>query len=141
MLMAMGNNPRISDEAKIKEVAIQFESIMVKDMLDQALAPLLKDSMKNVPGADIYQGVSIDNLADTSSRSNKMVVAQVFERELNKFVPKKEDGDAESIDAEALKEESPKVDLRGNPLPESQGDSLGSIQDTARKQAILHQSL
>ena len=55
MMMAMGNNPNISDEAKIKEVGIQFESIMVKEMLNQSLGPIFKNQMKNVPGGNIYQ--------------------------------------------------------------------------------------
>ena len=146
--MAMGNNPNISDKAKIQEVAVQFESIMVKELLDQALAPLLKNSMKNVPGSNVYQGIIIDNLADTLSRSNQMGVAQVFERELTRFASQTKPELAEELETpkpEEVSETAPTVDLKGNPLPQAdelaQDQAVGSPLDLARKQAISQQSL
>ena len=85
MMMAMGQNPNISDDAKIKEVGVQFESIMIKELLNQALGPIFENQMKNVPGGNIYQGMIIDNLSETIARSGQMGISQVFERELSRF--------------------------------------------------------
>ena len=155
MMMAMGNNPNISDEAKIKEVGIQFESIMVKEMLNQSLGPIFKNQMKNVPGGNIYQGMIIDNLADTIARSGQMGIAKVFERELLRLNHSKV-GNSPKEDIEVKKmEKNPRPLYSSKHKPEFQAENQpkpasgpteavlatqvlpGSVQDQARKQRHL----
>jgi len=102
MMMAMGQNPNISDEAKIKEVGVQFENIMVKELLNQALGPIFENQMKNVPGGNIYQGMIIDSLSETIARSGQMGISQVFERELSRFKTNASNGQPEVSESKKM---------------------------------------
>ena len=63
--------------------------------------------MKNVPGGNIYQGMIIDSLADTISRSNQIGISQVFERELLKFKHGKKDIEAVGDEGKKVFDQKP----------------------------------
>jgi Rod binding domain-containing protein len=83
-------NSKISDKAKLKEVGIQFESILVRQFLDEAFKNLFTGiNGEKSPGSDVYKGMVIDNLADSITRTGQTGMAEMYSNQLQQMLPTK----------------------------------------------------
>lgn len=122
-LEAMVHNKHVDEEAKLKEVSIQFEGLMLRQFLKESLGKSLTSKM---PGGDIYQGVILDQLADSLSRSNQLGLAEVYESQLQTLAASKKleesgtvsEGDSVPLSAEkAVDDQEVVVSVRQPRLP------------------------
>jgi len=100
-LQSLVHNKNVGTAAKLKEVSIQFESIMMREYLKIAMAPMLKSHMGEAPaGSQFYEGILVDKMADSFSRTGQIGIADTFYNELKGLIPKSE------LEAEKAKKSS-----------------------------------
>lgn len=67
------HNQSISEEAKLTEATRQFEGVMIRQFLNDALKPLIESEMVKDSGTNsIYRSYLIDVMADSMSRSGEV---------------------------------------------------------------------
>ncbi len=74
-----GGGAPAASPADVKKVAQQFEAILLRQLLQPALAPLVAGSA----GGGVYGYLLADTLAGTMSRGGGMGLGQVMEQQLS----------------------------------------------------------
>lgn len=134
-LEALVNNDAVSTQQKLKEVSVQFESIMLREYLNTSLKPLLKSQMgEGASGSHVYEGMIIDHMADTLARSGQFGVADAFYQEMKAIVPDKEI-DPKSM-SEAPEQSAEDLDEAGGEAEETASDERTSPEDAAQIQSL-----
>lgn len=81
----LAGNSQLSESQKIGEASRQFESILLKQILDGAQKTVIKSKYSdNSTSASIYQGMITNQLADSISKSGALGLARTFEQQLNR---------------------------------------------------------
>lgn len=77
------------EEAKLKEIGVQFESILLRDYLKTALRPMFEGHMggNSMAGAHFYEGMMVDRMADNLSRTGQLGLSNLFLEQLKDIVP------------------------------------------------------
>lgn len=88
-LQSLVFNKNVSTEEKLKEVGVQFESIMLREYLKTALRPMFEGHMggSHAPaGNHFYEGMMVDKMADSLSRTGQIGLSKMFTDELGGYV-------------------------------------------------------
>jgi len=81
-----------SEAGKLKEASEQFEAILIRQYLNEALTPVLQDgSGGNESGAHLYQHMITDVLANQLSQGSSFGVASLLQMQLTTPETKLED--------------------------------------------------
>src|SRR4051812_36291790 len=116
----LAKNPKLTDEQKIAEASRQFESILLKQILESSQKTVIKSKLADDSTASsIYHDMVTTRLADSISKSGSFGLTKTFEQQLNRphgarpdGLPHKENLAALHSAAHALK-----------PLPEIHGST------------------
>lgn len=69
--------------AELRQASQQFEAVLIRQYLNEALKPLLNDTMgSGVTGSDMYQYMITDKLADELANQNTFGVASLLQMQL-----------------------------------------------------------
>ncbi|MEC8929463.1 MAG: rod-binding protein [Verrucomicrobiota bacterium] len=73
----------LTQQEKIHEISRQFESILLRQFLNEAQKPMFGTESEMSGGQKaVYQDMVVNVLSDSISQSGRFGLAQVFEREL-----------------------------------------------------------
>ena len=98
MLMEMAHSRHVSEEQKAAAVSGQFEALLVKQYLKQALKPMFKGIFDETGGASgMYRHLFTDALAESIAQGGGFGVSTMLQMHLNKKV------DAETAAAAEIK--------------------------------------
>ena len=93
MLMEMAHSRHASEEQKAAAVSGQFESLLVKQYLKQALKPMFKGIFNENGGASgMYRHMFTDAMAESIAQGGGFGISSMLQMHLNKKV------DAESTE-------------------------------------------
>ena len=85
----LANNPQLTDRQKIAEASRQFESILLKQILENSQKTVIKSKFSDDSTASgIYHDMITTQLADSISKSGSFGLAKTFEQQLNRPVSK-----------------------------------------------------
>ena len=106
MLMEMAHSRHVSEKQKVAAVSVQFESILVKQYLKQALEPMFKGIFDETGGASgMYRHMFTDALSESIAKGGGFGISTMLQMHLNKRA------DAEAAAAvEQAVEEEPKTE-------------------------------
>jgi len=79
-LSASQGDPVGTDPAQAAEVARQFETILLRQVLSESMKPLLQDG----PAGQVYGYFLTDSLADSVSRGGGLGLAHILQTQLEK---------------------------------------------------------
>jgi Rod binding domain-containing protein len=81
----LANNPRLTERQKIGEASRQFESILLKQILESSQKTVIKSKFSDDSTASsIYHDMVTTRLADSISKSGSFGLARTFEQQLNR---------------------------------------------------------
>lgn len=81
----LANNPRLTEQQKIAEASRQFETILLKQILEASQKTVIKSKFTDDSTASgIYHDMVTTQLADSISKSGKFGFAKVFEQQLER---------------------------------------------------------
>jgi Rod binding domain-containing protein len=81
----LANNPQLTERQKIAEASRQFESILLKQILEGAQKTVIKSKYSDdSTSSGIYHDMITTQLADSISKSGTFGLANVFEQQLNR---------------------------------------------------------
>ncbi|HEX4266131.1 MAG TPA: rod-binding protein [Verrucomicrobiae bacterium] len=81
----LAKNPQLTEHEKIAEASRQFESILLKQILDGAQKTVIKSKFSDDSTASgIYHDMITQQLADSISKSGTFGLAKTFEQQLNR---------------------------------------------------------
>ena len=81
----LAHNPQLTERQKIAEASRQFESILLKQVLDASQKTVIKSKYSDESTASgIYHDMITTQLADSISKSGKFGLAKTFEQQLNR---------------------------------------------------------
>ena len=81
----LAKNPRLTDEQKIAEASRQFESILLKQILDASQKTVIKSKLnEDSTASGIYHDMVTSQLANSISKSGKFGLSKTFEQQLNR---------------------------------------------------------
>ena len=96
MLMEMAHSKYATEEQKAAAVSGQFEAVLVKQYLKEALKPLFKGVMDESGGAfRMYRHFYTDAIAESIARGGGFGISTMLQTQLN---ANKTDGSPESTD-------------------------------------------
>jgi Rod binding domain-containing protein len=80
----LARNPQLSEKQKIAEASRQFESILLKQILESSQKTVIKSKYSEESTASgIYHDMITSHLADSISKSGTFGLSQTFEQQLN----------------------------------------------------------
>ena len=89
----LAKNSSLTDEQKIAEASRQFESILLKQILESSQKTVIKSKLSNDSTASsIYHDMVSTRLADSISKSGAFGLSQTFEQQLNRHHGPRPDG-------------------------------------------------
>ena len=78
----LASNDSLSDSDKVSELAVRFQSILVKEIMNAVYKPLLGDGLIPSEGVNkFYKDMVLDQLTETISRSGDLSLASLMESE------------------------------------------------------------
>jgi len=81
----LAGNTQLTQSQKIGEASRQFESILLKQILDSAQKTVIKSKYSdNSTSASIYHDMVTNQLADSISKSGALGLARTFEQQLDR---------------------------------------------------------
>ena len=81
----LADNPRLSEHDKIAEASRQFESVLLRQILESSTKTVFQSKLAdNSTAASIYHDMVTTQLADSISKSGAFGLAQTFEQQLNR---------------------------------------------------------
>ncbi len=81
----LAKNPRLTDEQKVAEASRQFESILLKQILDASQKTVIKSKLnEDSTASGIYHDMVTSQLANSISKSGKFGLSKTFEQQLNR---------------------------------------------------------
>ncbi|HWD93775.1 MAG TPA: rod-binding protein [Verrucomicrobiae bacterium] len=81
----LANNPDLTERQKISEASRQFESILLKQILESSQKTVIKSKYsEDSTASGIYHDMITTQLADSISKSGTFGLAKVFEQQLNR---------------------------------------------------------
>ena len=81
----LANNSRLSEQDKIAEASRQFESVLVRQILESSTKTVIKSKLTDdSTAAGIYRDMVTTQLADSISKSGALGLAQTFEQQLTR---------------------------------------------------------
>jgi Rod binding domain-containing protein len=103
MLMEMAHSRHASEKQKAAAVSGQFESLLVKQYLKQALKPMFKGIFNENGGASgMYRHMFTDAMAESIAQGGGFGISSMLQMHLNKKIDAEEG--AELIDQETASE-------------------------------------
>jgi Rod binding domain-containing protein len=86
----LANDSQVPEREKIRELSRQFESVLLRHILENAQKTIVKsDLTPESAGSDLYQDLITSQLAEAISRSGSFGFAQSLERELTRQLTEK----------------------------------------------------
>jgi len=83
-LERLAASPHISEEQKLSEMAVRFESLLVRQFLQGALKPVFKGFLEESGSRqEIYRYLFTDILADKIGRSEVMGISHLLQMQLS----------------------------------------------------------
>ena len=80
----LANNPRLTEEQKVAEASRQFESILLKQILESSQKTVIKSKLnQDSTASSIYHDMVTSQLADSISKSGKFGLTKTFEQQLD----------------------------------------------------------
>ncbi len=81
----LADSKQLSEAQKVAEAGRQFEAILVRQILGEAMKPVIKTEF-NAPSAHsgIYQDLIVNQMADSLTRSGGMGLASSLSRDLSR---------------------------------------------------------
>ena len=127
-LQSLVHNKNVSTTAKLKEVSIQFESIMMREYLKVAMGPMMKSHMGEAPaGSQFYEGILVDQMADSLSRTGQIGISDAFMKDMRSLIPKAE------LEAEKRAMEQKRMKPMNTPSNDATAAALGSNSEENQK--------
>jgi Rod binding domain-containing protein len=81
----LAKNPKLTEEQKIAEASRQFESILLKQILESSQKTVIKSKLADDSTASsIYHDMVTTRLADSISKSGSFGLSKTFEQQLNR---------------------------------------------------------
>jgi Rod binding domain-containing protein len=81
----LAKNPKLTEQQKIAEASRQFESILLKQILESSQKTVIKSKLSNDSTASsIYHDMVTTRLADSISKSGSFGLSKTFEQQLNR---------------------------------------------------------
>jgi Rod binding domain-containing protein len=100
----LANNPQLTERQKIAEASRQFESILLKQVLEGAQKTVIKSKFSDDSTASgIYHDMVTTQLADSISKSGTLGLAKTFEQQLNRPEGVSKGGEVVSAASHSLK--------------------------------------
>ena len=76
-------NPRLTESEKVAEASRQFEAMLLRQILQNALKPVVASKFASESSVtSIYQDMTTSHLADTISKSGALGLARSLQQEL-----------------------------------------------------------
>jgi Rod binding domain-containing protein len=89
----LAKNPQLTDQQKIGEASRQFESILLKQILDSSQKTVIKSKFaEDSTSSGIYHDMVTTRLADSISKSGSFGLAKTFNQQLNRAPSARPDG-------------------------------------------------
>jgi Rod binding domain-containing protein len=89
----LAHNSKLTDQQKIAEASRQFESILLKQILESSQKTVIKSKLtEDSTASGIYHDMVTTQLADSISKSGKFGITQTFEGQLNHPHGRRPDG-------------------------------------------------
>jgi Rod binding domain-containing protein len=83
----IARNTQVADQEKVHELCRQFEAVLLRQILNDAQKTVIQSSLTPKSSAhDLYQDMSVNQLADSISRSGSFGFARSLEQELTRQV-------------------------------------------------------
>src|SRR2546423_7497110 len=81
----LAKNPKLTEQQKIAEASRQFESILLKQVLENSQKTVIKSKLteEDSTASGIYHDMVTTQLADSISKSGKFGLTQTFEHQLD----------------------------------------------------------
>jgi Rod binding domain-containing protein len=81
----LAKNPKLTEQQKIAEASRQFESILLKQVLESSQKTVIKSKFtEDSTSSSIYHDMVTTQLADSISKSGKFGLAKTFEQQLDR---------------------------------------------------------
>jgi len=81
----LAKNSSLTEQQKIAEASRQFESILLKQILDSSQKTVIKSKLsEDSTASSIYHDMVSTRLADSMSKSGAFGLTQTFEKQLNR---------------------------------------------------------
>ena len=81
----LANNPKLTEQQKIAEASRQFESILLKQILQSSQKTVIKSKLSDDSTASsIYHDMVTTRLSDSISKSGAFGLTKTFEQQLNR---------------------------------------------------------
>ena len=89
----LANNPKLTEEQKIAEASRQFESILLKQILESSQKTVIKSKLtEDSTASSIYKDMVTTQLAESISKSGTFGLTKTFEQQLNRPHSARPDG-------------------------------------------------
>jgi Rod binding domain-containing protein len=89
----LAKNPRLTEQQKVSEASRQFESILLKQILESSQKTVIKSKLSDDSTASsIYHDMVTTRLADAISKSGSFGLTKTFEQQLNRQHGARPDG-------------------------------------------------
>lgn len=89
----LAKNPQLTEQQKIAEASRQFESILLKQILESSQKTVIKSKFsEDSTASGIYHDMVTTRLADSISKSGAFGLAKTFEQQLNRPPAARPDG-------------------------------------------------
>jgi Rod binding domain-containing protein len=89
----LAHNTKLTDQQKVSEASRQFESILLKQILESSQKTVIKSKMnEDSTASGIYHDMVTTQLADSISKSGAFGLRQTFEGQLNRAHSPRPDG-------------------------------------------------
>ena len=83
----LARNTHVSEQEKVHELCRQFEAVLLRQILNDAQKTVIQSSLTPKSSAhDLYQDMSVNQLADSISRSGSFGFGRSLEQELSRQV-------------------------------------------------------
>ena len=80
----LAKNPKLTEQQKVAEASRQFESILLKQILESSQKTVIKSKLtEDSTASGIYHDMITTQLADSISKSGKFGLSQTFEKQLD----------------------------------------------------------
>ena len=81
----LAKNPNLTEQQKIAEASRQFETILLKQVLESSQKTVIKSKLtEDSTSSGIYHDMITTQLAESISKSGKFGLSQTFEKQLNR---------------------------------------------------------
>jgi len=81
----LANNPKLTEQQKIAEASRQFESILLKQILESSQKTVIKSKLSDdSTTTSLYKDMVTTQLADSISKSGSFGLSKTFEHQLNR---------------------------------------------------------